>query len=260
MPDPAVIVVRHAETAWSRSGQHTSRTELDLTPEGERQAAGIGAALAGIPFDLVLCSPRLRARHTAELAGLEPIKIDDDLAEWDYGDFEGLTTSEIQARCPGWSVWDGPWSGGETAAEVAARADRVVDALLRSGANRIAVVAMATSAGCWRRAGWARTWRWPAGCCSTPPRGASWAGSGGSGCWATGMWRRRRVRRVRRAQGWSDLAVVRVSPTGLAAGCRLSAGPPAAAAPRLQPRAPVGAPAPLGRRRPSHFVMQPILY
>ncbi len=140
MPDPAVIVVRHAETAWSRSGQHTSRTELDLTPEGERQAAGIGAALAGIPFDLVLCSPRLRARHTAELAGLEPIKIDDDLAEWDYGDFEGLTTSEIQARCPGWSVWAGPWPGGETSAQVAARADRVVDALLRSGANRIAVV------------------------------------------------------------------------------------------------------------------------
>ena len=140
MTEPAVVVVRHAETAWSRSGQHTSRTELDLTPEGERQAAGIGAALAGTHFDLVLCSPRLRARRTAELAGLEPIQIDDDLAEWDYGDFEGLTTSEIQERYPGWSVWDGPWPGGETAAEVVARADRVVDGLLRSGATRIAVV------------------------------------------------------------------------------------------------------------------------
>jgi probable phosphoglycerate mutase len=140
VPEPDVVVVRHAETAWSRSGQHTSRTELDLTPEGEVQAAGIGSALAGTHFDLVLCSPRLRACRTAELAGLEPFRIDDDLAEWDYGDFEGLTTSEIQERCPGWSVWDGPWSGGETAAEVVARADRVVDALLGAGPTRIAVV------------------------------------------------------------------------------------------------------------------------
>lgn len=140
MPGPAVLVVRHAETAWSRSGQHTSRTELDLTPEGERQAASIGAALAGTPIDLVLCSPRFRARRTAELAGLEPVQIEADLAEWDYGDFEGLTTIEIQERCPGWSLWDGPWSGGETAAEVVARADRLVDALLRLGPIRIAVV------------------------------------------------------------------------------------------------------------------------
>ncbi len=113
---------------------------MDLTPDGERQAAGIGSALAGTRFDLVLCSPRLRARRTAELAGLTPFRIDDDLAEWDYGHFEGLTTSEIQERYPGWSVWDGPWSGGETAAEVVVRADRVVDALLGAGPARIAVV------------------------------------------------------------------------------------------------------------------------
>ena len=134
MTEPAVIVVRHGETAWSRSGQHTSRTELDLTPEGERQAAGIGAALAGTPTSTWSCAARAcRARRTAELAGLEPIQIEDDLAEWDYGDFEGLTTTEIQERYPGWSVWDGPWPGGETAAEVVARADRVIDALLRLG-------------------------------------------------------------------------------------------------------------------------------
>jgi probable phosphoglycerate mutase len=138
--EPAVVVVRHAETPWSRSGQHTGRTEVDLTPEGERQAAAIGTALAGTHFDLVLCSPRVRARHTAALAGLEPIRIDDDLAEWDYGDFEGLTTSEIQTRAPGWSIWDGPWPGGETAAQVAARADCVVDTLLGAGVDRIAVV------------------------------------------------------------------------------------------------------------------------
>ncbi len=101
--------------------------------------------LAGTHFDLVLCSPRVRARRTAELAGLkpvrvEPIRIDRDLVEWDYGDFEGLTSSAIQERSPGWSIWAGPWPGGETAAEVVARADRVVDRLLRSGATRIAVI------------------------------------------------------------------------------------------------------------------------
>lgn len=140
MTEPAVVVVRHAETAWSRSGQHTSRTDLDLTPDGERQATCIGTALAGTHFDLILCSPRRRARRTAELAGLEPIRVEDNLAEWDYGDFEGLTTSEIQRRCPGWSIWDGPWVGGETATEVVARADRVVDGLVCSDADRIAVV------------------------------------------------------------------------------------------------------------------------
>jgi probable phosphoglycerate mutase len=138
--EPIVVVVRHAETPWSRSGQHTSRTELDLTPEGERQATGIGTALDGVSFDLVLCSPRLRARRTAELAGLDPKQIAEDLTEWDYGDFEGLSTVDIQKRSPGWSVWAGPWPGGETSAEVAARADRVIDVLLHSGASRVALV------------------------------------------------------------------------------------------------------------------------
>ena len=77
------------------------------------------------PFELVESSPRLRALRTAELAGLKP-DVDDDLVEWDYGDFEGLTTDEIRITYPGWTVWDGPWPGGETPAEVAERADRVL--------------------------------------------------------------------------------------------------------------------------------------
>jgi broad specificity phosphatase PhoE len=140
LTEPTVIVVRHGETAWSRSGQHTSWTELDLTPEGERQAARIGMTLAPTDFDLVLCSPRRRALRTAELAGLGPIRVEPDLTEWDYGELEGLTANQIQDRYPGWSVWDGPWPGGETATDVVARADRVIDSLLRSGATRIVVV------------------------------------------------------------------------------------------------------------------------
>jgi broad specificity phosphatase PhoE len=140
LTEPAVIVVRHGETAWSRSGQHTSRTDLDLTPEGERQAARIGIVLARLDFDLVLCSPRRRALRTAELAGLGPIRVEQGLTEWDYGELEGLTANQIQDRYPGWSIWDGPWPGGETAADVVARADRVIDILLGSGATRIAVV------------------------------------------------------------------------------------------------------------------------
>ncbi len=140
MTESVVVVVRHGETEWSRSGQHTSRTELDLTAAGERQAVRIGAALAGMHFDVVLCSPRLRARRTAELAGLAPVRIEDDLVEWDYGDLEGLTTPEIQQRYPGWTVWAGPWPGGESAAAVAARADRLIEGITGSGARRVAVV------------------------------------------------------------------------------------------------------------------------
>ncbi len=140
MTEPTLIVVRHGETAWSRSGQHTSRTDLDLTPRGEEQAEHIGAVLSPIRFDLVLSSPRLRALRTAELAGLTPLQIDDDLVEWDYGDLEGLTTVEIRETYPGWSIWDGPWPGGETGSDVAARADRLIDRLTSSDAELIALV------------------------------------------------------------------------------------------------------------------------
>lgn len=139
--EPLVWVVRHGETEWSRDGRHTSRTDLDLTPEGEGQAASLRAGLAGgSPVELVLCSPRLRAQRTATLAGLTPFEVTDDLREWDYGALEGLTTPEIQERYPGWSIWDGPWPSGETADDVAARADRLVDRVLHGGAAVVALV------------------------------------------------------------------------------------------------------------------------
>ena len=121
--------MRHGETEWSASGQHTSRTDLPLTPVGEQQARSLSAALADHRFQLVLSSPRRRARRTAELAGFQP-EIDQDLAEWDYGELEGLNIDQIRARYPGWTIWAGPWPGGEQAPQVIARADRVVQRVL----------------------------------------------------------------------------------------------------------------------------------
>ena len=130
MAKPVLTLIRHGETEWSRRGLHTSRTDIDLTPTGEEQARQLGVALSGIRFDLVRCSPRLRAWRTAELAGLVPCEVDQDLVEWDYGAFEGQTSTQIQERYPGWTVWVGPCPGGETPAEVAARADRVIARIL----------------------------------------------------------------------------------------------------------------------------------
>ncbi|TDO64133.1 putative phosphoglycerate mutase [Kribbella sp. VKM Ac-2571] len=120
-----VFLVRHGETDWSRSGRHTSVTDLPLTPEGERVAASLRDRLAEESFDLVLTSPRQRARRTAELAGFPDAEVDDDLVEWNYGDYEGITTAQIRETVPGWTVWDDPIPNGETPAEVAARLDRV---------------------------------------------------------------------------------------------------------------------------------------
>jgi len=100
-----LFLVRHGETEWSKSGRHTSVTDLPLTPEGERVATGLKERLAGESFDLVLTSPRQRARRTAELAGFPDAEVDDDLVEWDYGDYEGITTAEIRRTVPGWTVW-----------------------------------------------------------------------------------------------------------------------------------------------------------
>jgi broad specificity phosphatase PhoE len=139
---PDVVLVRHGETEWSLSGRHTGRTDLDLTPAGEAQAKAAGTLLGDGHFDLVLTSPMRRARRTAELAGLTPYALDEDLREWDYGDFEGLTSAEIHERFPGWTIWDGPWPGGETDRDTAARADRVVRQILHLGPGaRVAVVA-----------------------------------------------------------------------------------------------------------------------
>ena len=120
-------LARHGETDWSRSGQHTSRTDLPLTEIGRTQAMALGARLRDRPFALVLTSPLMRAADTARIAGFgDVLAVDDDLREWDYGEFEGRKTDEIRVQFPGWSIWRGPWPGGETIDQVAARADRVV--------------------------------------------------------------------------------------------------------------------------------------
>ncbi|HSV68082.1 MAG TPA: histidine phosphatase family protein [Mycobacteriales bacterium] len=119
-------LVRHGETEWSRTGRHTSHTDLPLTPYGERQARELAPVLAGLTPALVLSSPLERAQRTAELAGLDQICIEPDLVEWDYGEYEGRTTPEIRQARPGWTIWTGDPPGGETAAQVAARVDRVL--------------------------------------------------------------------------------------------------------------------------------------
>ncbi|HJW21596.1 MAG TPA: histidine phosphatase family protein [Candidatus Limnocylindrales bacterium] len=126
-PQGRLWVVRHGETEWSASGRHTSRTEVPLTPLGERQAARLRDRLQGQAFSLVLTSPRRRAMDTCRRAGFgDRAVVDADLAEWDYGADEGRTTAEIQVDRPGWSIWrDGPL-GGETIGQVAARAERVI--------------------------------------------------------------------------------------------------------------------------------------
>ena len=137
---PRVCLVRHGETEWSRAGRHTGRTEVELTPAGVAQAVALAPWAESMQFDLVLCSPRLRTRRTAELAGLAPFEVADDLQEWDYGDLEGLTTSQIREAYPGWTIWSGPWPNGETGEDVAGRADRLLAKVQAAGAARVALV------------------------------------------------------------------------------------------------------------------------
>jgi broad specificity phosphatase PhoE len=130
-PTQAVWLVRHAETEWSRSGRHTGRTDVPLTDAGRERARELAARLAGIDFALVLVSPLERARETARLAGLgDPCQVREDLLEWDYGDYEGVTTPEIREKRPDWYLWRDGVPNGETADEVAARCDRVIDEIL----------------------------------------------------------------------------------------------------------------------------------
>jgi broad specificity phosphatase PhoE len=125
-PTSQLWLVRHGETEWSASGKHTSRTDIDLTDAGVEAAREVAPRLAGCTFVRVLSSPLLRARRTAELAGFGSPEVVADLTEWDYGEDEGRTTAEIRQDRPGWTVWhDGP-RGGETAEDVARRADRVI--------------------------------------------------------------------------------------------------------------------------------------
>ncbi len=124
----SVYVVRHGATEWSLSGRHTGRTDLPLVAAGREQAAAVGALVAGRSFALVLTSPLARARETCALAGFGGgAEVTHDLAEWDYGQYEGMTSEEIRSLRPGWTLWVDGVVGGETAAEVGRRADRVVE-------------------------------------------------------------------------------------------------------------------------------------
>ena len=134
-------VMRHGATEWSVSGRHTSHTDLALTDDGRKQAIAVGRVLDARPFARVLVSPLARARDTCELAGYGPhAEVTDDLREWDYGDYEGLTTPQIRETVPDWTVWTAPCPGGETIEEVAARADRVI-AAARAADGEVAVFA-----------------------------------------------------------------------------------------------------------------------
>lgn len=127
--EPAVVVlIRHGETAWSLSGQHTGRTDIPLTAHGEEVARRLAPVLAGFRFRQVLCSPLRRARATCDLAGLGgQAEIDPDLLEWDYGAYEGHTPAEIRAHAPGWLVFRDGCPDGESPEAIGARVDRVIE-------------------------------------------------------------------------------------------------------------------------------------
>src|SRR5262249_5492088 len=124
---PTVYLARHGETAWTISGQHTGLTDIPLTERGERNARRLGERLRGLSFAHVLTSPLQRAARTCELAGFGAVaRVDPDLGEWNYGQFEGLTTAEIRKKRPDWDLFRDGCPGGESVADVGARADRVI--------------------------------------------------------------------------------------------------------------------------------------
>lgn len=131
MPEHTILLIRHGQTEWSAAGKHTSRTDVPLTGVGERQAHAAGRTYAvlhggGDPA-LVLCSPRVRAQHTARLAGIEVDETSGELAEWDYGEYEGITTERIHRTVPDWTLWTDGAPDGESPSQVAARGDRVLE-------------------------------------------------------------------------------------------------------------------------------------
>lgn len=133
---PEIWLIRHGETAWTVTGQHTGRTDIPLTDAGRRHAEEIGRRLAGRRFALVLTSPLQRARETCRLAGYGDVaQIDPDLHEWDYGAYEGRTSDEIQKQVPDWTIWTSPVPQGETIQEVAARATRVIERASHAGGD-----------------------------------------------------------------------------------------------------------------------------
>jgi broad specificity phosphatase PhoE len=134
----AIWLVRHGETQWSISGQHTGSTDVPLTPEGGLQATAIGKLLAGRRFDHVFSSPMLRARETARLAGFgDRIRVHEGLVEYDYGEFEGLTTRQIRATHPGWQLFRDGCPGGETPQQMAKRVDALIGGLRELGGNSL---------------------------------------------------------------------------------------------------------------------------
>lgn len=139
-PRPQAWLIRHGETEWARLGRHTGRTDVPLTDEGRAQARLLAAKLGRRRFALVMSSPLSRALDTARLAGYPDVEIEPDLREWHYGAYEGLTTQQIRASVPGWSVWSHPVIDGETADEVAARADRMI-ARVRAAEGNVALFA-----------------------------------------------------------------------------------------------------------------------
>ena len=151
MTNPIIYLARHGETAWSLSGQHTGLTDLPLTARGERNASRLRQRLAGLTFAKVFTSPLQRARRTCELTGFGPVaEIDNDLLEWNYGEYEGRRTSEIRAERPNWQLFRDGCPGGESPQQVAARADRAVcrlravqgDVLLFSSGHFLRVLAV----------------------------------------------------------------------------------------------------------------------
>lgn len=134
-----VCLVRHGETVWSLSGQHTGLTDLGLTAHGEGEARALAPRLQTFDFTRVLVSPRLRARQTCELAGFGAVsELEPDLSEWDYGHYEGLRSAEIRQDNPGWNIWRDGCPGGESPADVSSRADRLI-ARLRAMAGTVAL-------------------------------------------------------------------------------------------------------------------------
>jgi probable phosphoglycerate mutase len=135
-----VYVLRHGETAWTVSAQHTGRTDLPLNEQGERQARELVTRLAELRIEHVLSSPLQRARHTAELSLPGVVaETDDDLREWDYGDYEGRRTIDIRLECPGWNLFRDGCPAGETLDAVGARADRVISRIRAHGGNWVVV-------------------------------------------------------------------------------------------------------------------------
>lgn len=124
---PKLWLLRHGETAWSRSGQYTGLTDIPLTEEGEEQARSARQALAGVDLDLVLTSPLQRAHRTALLAGFPDAVVEPNAVEWDYGDYEGIDSAMVRAQNVGYLIWDNGVPNGETLDQVAARADRIVE-------------------------------------------------------------------------------------------------------------------------------------